>query len=378
MEKIIDPVDKALLCAELTPDKKIQDTSHGNNELYVVDGHDSPNVLREIGRLREISFRAEGGSVGAALDLDEFDTMESPYKQLILWDPEEQAIIGGYRYIFGSDVKLREDGQPHMTSSHLFHYSDKFIKDYLPYTMELGRSFVAPEYQSSKAGAKAIFALDSLWDGIFSVMLTHANVMYMIGKATIYPSYDSTARDLIFHYLDKYFADKEALVTPYHPFKGTGDPRMMNLILKDDNLKDDYKNLKAAVRMLGGSIPPLVNSYMTLSPTMKVFGTAVNDEMSDILDTGLMICFDEIYDDKRGRRMENYIHDLMNRAKRRWPQMEEGLRERIISRLEGRRKHSRERREEKISRRERKEQEKRVKKEKKKEGKRGKKKEEKD
>ena len=363
MEKIIDPVDRALLCAELTPDKKILDTSHGDNELYVVDGNDSPNVLREIGRLREISFRAEGGSVGLALDLDEFDTMESPYKQLILWDPREQSIIGGYRYIFGSDVKLREDGQPHMTSSHLFHYSDTFIKDYLPYTMELGRSFVAPEYQSSKAGAKAIFALDSLWDGIFAVMIDHPKVMYMLGKATIYPSYDSTARNLIFHYLDKYFADKDDLVRPYHPFSGGGDPRMMDLILKDGNIKDDYKNLKAAVRQLGGSIPPLVNSYMTLSPTMKIFGTAVNDEMSDILDTGLMICLDEIYDDKRGRRLETYVHELMKRAKRRWPQMDEGLRERIMGRLEGRRSHTRQQREKKISRRQRKEMEKQLKKE---------------
>ena len=202
MEKIIDPVSVELLKAELTPEKKLCDTNKAGNEIYVVDGIDSPNVLLEIGRLREVAFRDSGGGTGLSVDLDEFDTTtDRPYKQIIIWDPEASAIIGGYRFILGPDVKMQEDGQPHITSSHMFRYSDRFIRDYLPHTMELGRSFVTPEYQSSKAGAKAIFALDNLWDGIAAVILQHPNIMYLLGKMTIYPTYDKSCRELIEHFL---------------------------------------------------------------------------------------------------------------------------------------------------------------------------------
>ena len=166
MEKIIDPVDVNLIKAELTPDKKLRDTNKGGNEIYIVDYKDSPDTMREIGRLREITFRDAGGGTGKSIDIDEFDIMEKPCKQLIVWDPESEAILGGYRFILGPDIQLMENGQPRLATSHLFHFSDKFISDYLPHIIELGRSFVTPEYQSSKAGAKALFALDNLWDGL--------------------------------------------------------------------------------------------------------------------------------------------------------------------------------------------------------------------
>ena len=217
MEKIIDPVDVRLLKAELTPDKKLCNTNKADNEIYVIDAFDSPNVLREVGRLREISFRMAGGSSGLSLDLDEFDTMENPYKQIVIWDPEAEAIIGGYRYILGPDVKLGPDGQPLLATAHMFHFSDHFIKEYLPHVIELGRSFVTPDYQSSKAGAKAIFALDNLWDGIGAVMMQHPNIVYFFGKMTMYPSYDHSCRDLILHFLWKHFEDKDDLIRPIEP-----------------------------------------------------------------------------------------------------------------------------------------------------------------
>ena len=201
MEQIIAPVDVSLIKAELTPERKLGDTNKGGNELYTVTWKDSPNTLREIGRLREVSYREAGASSGKSMDLDEYDTMEKPYTQLIVWDPEAEAIIGGYRYILGKDVTLKEDGQPNITSSHLYRFSDSFIQKYLPHVMELGRSFVAPDYQSSKAGAKSLFTMDNLWDGIASVILNHPGTLYFLGKMTIYPSYDETARNLIIHFL---------------------------------------------------------------------------------------------------------------------------------------------------------------------------------
>ena len=325
MEKIIDPVSVDLLKAELTPDKKLCNTNKAGNEIYIIDGKTAPNVLREVGRLREISFRQAGGSSGLALDLDEFDTMENCYKQIVIWDPDAEAILGGYRYILGPDVTFTENGQPHLATAHMFHFSDQFIQNYLPHTMELGRSFVTPEYQSSKAGAKAIYAMDNLWDGIGAVMMQHSNIIYFFGKMTMYPSYDKSCRDLILRFLWKHFGDDENLIRPYSPVMPELDSRVLDLILKDEEFKPDYRNLKEAVRKLGTSIPPLVNSYMNTSPTMKMCGTAVNDEFSDVEETAILVCFNEMYADKRDRHKEPYLKQQLANLFERFPQLNRNI-----------------------------------------------------
>ena len=318
MEKIIDPVSVDLLKAELTPDKKLCDTNKADNEIYVVDCNDAPNVLQEIGRLREIAFRDSGGGTGAAVDLDDFDFLpDRLYKQIVIWDPEASAILGGYRYILGPDVNFDEEGQPILASSHLFHFSDEFIHDYLPHTIELGRSFVAPEYQSSKAGAKAIFALDNLWDGLAAIMLQHADMMYYFGKMTIYPSYPEEARDMVMYFLTKYFSKGSKRIRLRKGIQEIkiNNPKRFAQLFNGDNYKEDYKVLKAEILKLGVSIPPLVNTYMNLSPTM--------DEFGNVLDSGIMITFDEMYPEKRARHAETFrqlgwrkIRTLLNRFQR--------------------------------------------------------------
>lgn len=319
MEPIIAPVSLELIKAELTPNKKLRDTNKSHNEIYVVNHHDSPNIMREIGRLREEAFRDSGGGSGLAMDIDEFDTMEHPYQQLIVWDPDAEKILGGYRYILGNDIRLGEDGQPLLATSHMFHFSDKFIKDYLPYTIELGRSFVSPEYQSSKAGAKALFALDNLWDGLGALCIINPTMKYFFGKMTMYPEYNRQARDLIQTFLFKHFEDKEKLVTPVNPLKIETPKSYMDSILTEDEFKDDYKRLNAEVRRLGENIPPLVNSYMSLSPTMKTFGGGINHEFSEAEETCILITFDEIIDSKKARHIDSYIEEKVKRMRVRFP-----------------------------------------------------------
>ncbi len=321
MEAIIDPISVEILKSELTAERKICDTNKADNEVYVVDCHNAPNVLLEIGRLREIAFREAGGSSGLSCDLDEFDTMEKPYQQIVIWDPSAEKIIGGYRYILGPDIVVREDGQPHLATAHMFRFSKKFVDDYLPHIMELGRSFVAPEYQSSKVGAKAIYALDNLWDGIGAVMLANPDIFWFFGKMTMYPSYDRTCRDLILHFLWKHFPDDDELVRPIKPEMPLTDGRLMNLILKDGEFKPDYRNLKDAVRKLGTGIPPLINTYMNISPTMRMLGTAVNDEFSDVEETGILVNFDEMYEDKRERHKTPFSKHLLKKMIIRFPRM---------------------------------------------------------
>ena len=321
MEKIIDPVEVALLKAELTPEKKLMDTNKGHNELYVVTWHDSPNVLREIGRLREIAFREAGGATGKSLDLDEYDMMEKPYHQLIVWDPDADAIVGGYRFILGPDVTFDEEGQPCLASSHQFSFSETFIKNYLPHVMELGRSFVSPAYQSSKAGAKAIFSLDNLWDGILTILYQHPAIMYFFGKVTMYQSFDSVSRDLVLHFLWKHFGDKDGLVRPVKGLEvmPKSDTKLMDLILTEDGLKEDFRLLKDAVRKRNSNLPPLVNSYINTSPVMLMLGTAINEGMPGIEDTAILISFDDIYEDKKTRHISAMRRAKMARIRARFP-----------------------------------------------------------
>lgn len=307
MEEIIAPVPRELLKAELTEEKRLRFTHRSHNEIYIVTAFDSPNVMREIGRLREIAFRSAGGGTGKALDIDEFDTMENPYKQLIVWNPERDDIVGGYRYIYGGDVRIDENGEPVIATAHgMFRFSEKFISEVLPYTVELGRAFVTLEYQSSKMGSKSIFALDNLWDGLGALTVVLPGVKYLFGKVTMYPSYLTKARDMILYFLNKYFADSDNLVMPVTPLRIETPVDELDALFCKGGFNEDYRILKQAVREFGLSIPPMVNAYMGLSPTMKIFGTAVNREFGNVEETGLLIAVDELRDDKRMRYIESF------------------------------------------------------------------------
>lgn len=309
MEKIIDPIDKELIKAELTQERLLRKTNKGNNEIYVFTAQKAPNTMKEIGRLREIAFRAAGGGTGLSMDIDEFDVMENPYKQLIVWDPDQEKILGGYRFILGTDVKMSEKGEPVLATAHLFNFSDRFLKDYLPTTIELARSFVTPEYQSSKAGAKGLFALDNLWDGICALCVVMPSVKYFFGKVTMYPSYVRRGRDMILYFLRKHFGDNEGLIIPKKPLEYDTDIKELEPLFPYDNFKDNYKILHGKIRELGYNIPPLVNAYMSLSPTMRMFGTAINYGFGDVEETGILIAVDEILEDKVKRHFDSFLKD---------------------------------------------------------------------
>ncbi len=309
MEEIIAPVSKELLKAELTEDKRLRMTNRSHNQIYIVTAQDAPNTMREIGRLREIAFRVAGGGTGKSMDIDEYDVMENPYKQLIVWNPEAEEILGGYRYILGTDVRFDEKGAPILATAHMFNFSEKFLKEYLPTTIELGRSFVTLEYQSTRTDSKGLFALDNLWDGLGALTVVMPNVKYFFGKVTMYPSYHRGGRDMILFFLRKHFADKEGLVTPMQPLQLETDEKELAALFCENSFKEDYKILNGEIRKLGYNIPPLVNAYMSLSPTMRMFGTAINDEFGDVEETGILIAVDEILAEKRIRHIQSFIEN---------------------------------------------------------------------
>ena len=309
ISQIIDPIPVETLKSELTEDKHLRFTNKSNNEIYVITAQDSPNVMREIGRLREIAFREAGGGTGKPLDIDEFDTMPGGYKQLIVWNPETEEIIGGYRYLLGKDAQFDTDGQPVLATSHMFQFSEHFIKDYLPKTIELGRSFVRVEYQSSRAGFKGLFALDNLWDGLGALIVVQPEARYFFGKMTMYPSYDRIARDMILFFLKKHFNDPDNLILPKHPLSLESDPTQFEQMFREDDLRADYRVLNSEVRKRGLNIPPLINAYMNLSPTMRMFGTAINDDFGAVEETGILIAFDEIFEEKKTRHIVSFAKE---------------------------------------------------------------------
>ena len=306
-EEIIQPVPLQLLLEELTPEKQLRMTNRSHNEIYIVTAHDPPNAMREIGRLREITFRLAGGGTGKSVDIDEFDTSDNCYKQLIVWNPEAQEIIGGYRYLMGDQWEYDAEGQPILATSHMFRFSDRFIKDYAPYTIELGRSFVTPEYQSSKMGAKSLFALDNLWDGLGALTVINPNMRYFFGKMTMYPSYIRFGRDMILYFLKKHFDDKDGLIYPMKPLQLDTPEEELAQVFCGRDFKEDYRILNGGIRALGFNIPPLVNAYMNLSPTMKLFGTAINDGFGDVEETGILIAVNEILEEKYVRHIESFV-----------------------------------------------------------------------
>ncbi len=303
MEPIIAPVDRELLKSELNKERFLRTTRKGDNEIYCVNYHNSPNVVREIGRLREVSFRAGGGGTGLSIDLDENDTNEICYEQLIVWSPEDEEIVGGYRFIL-CEKALISDDEILLSTSHYFKFSPTFIENYLPKTIELGRSWVQPNFQPSVNPRKGLYALDNIWDGLGAIVRKHPEIKYFFGKVTMYPSYDRASRDFLLTFMHYYFPDNEQLMEPFHPLKLENNPEVFRSKLEGLDFKEGFKVLNSFVREQGEFVPPLVNIYMHLSPTMKTFGTAVNPEFGNVEETGILVTIDDIYQEKKERHID--------------------------------------------------------------------------
>ena len=322
MEEIIPKIDRSILKSELTKEKLFRKTNKSGNEIYLFTAQNAPNLMLETGRLREIAFRHYGGGTGHSADIDEFDKMKTPYRQLIVWDPQEEEILGGYRFRYGNDVTFGPNGQPNnIATAELFHFSEKFIEQYLPKMVELGRSFVSLDYQSTKFRTKGLFALDNLWDGLGALSVVDPDFRYFFGKVTMYNSYNSEARNLILFFLDKYFKDRENLITPIHPLETQMNVENLEKIFSKNTYKDDYRILNQEVRKYGINIPPLISAYMNLSPSMRVFGTAINEGFGEVEETGILIDFNDIFEDKIQRHVESFLREkptqrLINRIRK--------------------------------------------------------------
>ena len=318
MEPIIPKVSRQLIERELTDNKFVRTTNYGNREIYIVSYHNSPNVVREVGRLREIAFRDGGGGTGKELDLDQYDVAPVPFQQLIVWDAEEKEIIGGYRFIRCDDLEKDENGDLVSPTSKLFNITDKFIEEFAPRTIELGRSFIQPTYQAGFNIRKGMFSLDNLWDGLGALIVKSPEIQYFFGKMTIYEEYNSRAKDLLFTFFEKYFPDPDNLVYPKEAVEIKGDKEAYKNLFTENTYEGDYKILNKEVRLVKENIPPLVNAYMNLSPSMRVFGTSKNKGFGNVEETGMIITINDVYEKKKSRHLSlDITSKILNGIKKR-------------------------------------------------------------
>ncbi len=303
MKDVIPKIDTEILLKELNNGRFVKHTNFGKNEIYIINSNNSPNIMLEIGRLREVTFRDASGGTGKEMDIDAYDLGDNPFQQLLVWNPEDQEIVGGYRFIHCKNLQINDDGTVKTPTSKLFHYLDEFIKDYLPITIELGRSFVQPEYQPMKNIRKGMYSLDNLWDGLGAIVLANPDVKYLFGKITMYKSSDLLAREAIMYFLEKYFPDPDKLVHPHEAVILETNIRVFEEIFKGKTYDENYKQLQHFVRGRNEIIPPLVNAYMNLSSTMRSFGTSVNEKFGEVEESGIMITIADIYPEKRDRHL---------------------------------------------------------------------------
>jgi hypothetical protein len=200
----------------------------------------------------------------------------------------------------------REDGSIVTPTADQYQFSPEFINDYLPYTVELGRAFVQPAYQPGTNLRKGLYSLDNLWDGLGSLTLEIPETRYYFGKITMYGDLDVKARDMILYFFQKHFPDRDGLVWPYEKVSIESDYNELVQLFNGRNYKEDYQILLHSVRSRGCTVPPLINAYMNLTPTMRSFGTCPNHHLAGTTDTGILITLGDLFPDKRRRYLDSY------------------------------------------------------------------------
>ena len=212
--------------------------------------------MREIGRLREEAFRFYGGGTGRDCDVDEFDLADDGYRQLIVWDPAEGAILGGYRFMFGDEVQMDEaTGRPRLATAELLRVQSPLPRGLPPRDDRAGTLLRLPALSVYAYGAKSLFALDNLWDGLGALTVLNPAMKYFYGKVTMYEDYDPHARNLILYFLDKHFPDPDHLVRPTDPLPIVVDEAEIRELFPTDDRLENYRALNKAVREIGLNIP---------------------------------------------------------------------------------------------------------------------------
>ncbi|MFX4233096.1 GNAT family N-acyltransferase [Aliarcobacter butzleri] len=289
---IAHPVSKIDLYNELKKSPLLGQTNDGK-KIYLYDYVEDSIVLKELGRLREISFRKVGEGVNKKRDIDKYDVY---YQHIILYDKNELEIVGAYR-IGNSDVIFKEFGTKGFYSNTLFQFNDEFMF-YLQNSIELGRSFVQPKYWGTRA-------LDYLWYGIGAYVKANPNIKYMFGPVSISGAFPAIAKDMLVFYYNYYYSSEKNLVEARTPFSYSSHIHDIKEFFTLEDKKRDFKSLKIALSNIGVNVPTLYKQYseLTLDDGVKFLDFNVDKNFGDCIDSFILVEIDKIKDSMKQRYM---------------------------------------------------------------------------
>ncbi len=301
-KNIIHPIDRKSIKRELNNAQLIGVTSD-EKKILLTGFYDSPNVLNEIARLREITFRKVGEGTGKKMDFDRFD---KHYKHLVVWDENELEIVGSYRIGLGSEI-TKSIGNDGFYTSTIFEYDNEFKKKIMPNSIELGRSFVQKKYWNTNA-------LNYLWQGIGAFLVHHENVKYMFGGVSISNNYPESAKKMIVYYFKKWFGNENLLASAFSPFNIPETSKFeYDQIFTGNDYKEDYRILKTMLKPYGFSVPILYKHYSELcyEGGVKFLDFAVDESFENCIDGLILVDVDLIKNEKRERFISCHKPNLL-------------------------------------------------------------------
>ena len=312
IEKIIKPISKKILINELKVALFLRPTRVGNNEVYIFSAEQCPNLMQEVGRLRELTFREAGAGFGTKVDIDHYDTDEHCCKQLIVWDPIKKEIIGGYRFNLFYDLKNKDLKDVPLSNKSLYNISDKFASEYVPYLVELSRAFIQPMFQPKYAGRKAAFSLDNIWDGLGALVVKYPFLKYYFGRLTFFSNYNSTVRDLIFYFFQKHLKGDTSLLQAKETLLLDTPISYLKKKINMSDVKEDYKSLQLIAKEHNAIIPPLMKSYYNASNSLKVFDPVFDSYFGSSYAAAIIVTIKDIYPSYIKRYIKPYKKFLRN------------------------------------------------------------------
>lgn len=279
--KNLDPLGR-------TPDGKI---------IFLIERFDSSPIMREIGRLREVTFRAVGEGSGKRRDIDTFDQY---YKHLILWDEDDLEIAGAYRFVDSKEV-VETHGVKGLYSGSLFELNRKKCT-FLEQGLELGRSFVQQKYWGKRS-------LDYLWYGIGAFLARNPQYRYLFGPVTISNSMPQLAKELLIYFYQLYFSKQADIVSSYNPFVFSKPVSVFEKEFGGNNYREDFKNLKSLLNNLGTAVPPLYKQYSELCEPggVSFLDFNVDPDFKNCVDGLVIVDIVKLKTKKRKRYMEDTI-----------------------------------------------------------------------
>ncbi len=301
-KNIVHPTDKKLILNDINAAEVLGETDD-KIKILLVRFEAAPALMREIGRLRELTFRKVGEGTGRKIDLDEFDAY---YLHIVLWDPKALEVVGAYRLAAGDEVYAKRGTSGFYTST-LFRYTEEFEK-YLPEALELGRSFVQPAYWNSQA-------LDYLWHGIGAFLAARPQYNYLFGPVSVSASYSAEARELLVYFYRKWFGAENSPVRAKHRFsfhKGA-EAKIAN-VLQSADYKQAFKELKQNLKHYGYAVPTLYKQYTELCDEggVNFFDFGIDKDFNDSLDGFIFLKIAGIKEAK----LERYVYS--KRSKDAW------------------------------------------------------------